>query len=49
MAKLTKAAALDGALKTMFHRLETRPIPLAVRVVVEQLDQPTVAPLRKAG
>lgn len=49
MAKLTKAAALDAALKTMFRSLETRPMPLSVRVIVEQLEQPAVAPLRKAA
>lgn len=48
MAKRAKAAALDAALKTMFRKLEERPVPRAVSWIVDpRAAEP--APLRKAS
>lgn len=49
MAKREKVAALDAALTKMFRTLEGRPVPEAVRTVVDQLDAQAEAPLRKAS
>jgi hypothetical protein len=44
-----KKAAVDKALRGMFGRLQARPVPDRLMSIVDQLDAPDPAPLRKAG
>ncbi|MEW5686360.1 MAG: hypothetical protein AB1942_15700 [Pseudomonadota bacterium] len=40
MSDKKRAGAIDGALKAAFQRLEARPIPEHLKVVIDQLDGP---------
>lgn len=40
MTRKKPGAAVDAALRTAFQRLEARPIPEHLKVVIEQLEDP---------
>ena len=46
--KNDQRAALDGKLKAMFRNVEQRPVPDALRDVVEQLEAAVERPARRA-
>ena len=50
MARIRKdqRAALDGKLKAMFRNVEQRPVPAALRDVVDQLEAAAAPPARRA-
>ena len=45
--KAERLAAIDAKLKAMFRNVEQRPVPLALREVVDQLDKPVAAPRKR--